>query len=115
MVHHQHLRQNVDDQKNENPIMKRYPPVQVADNVDEDDIKALQLELAKDKPRKDVVLPLFKKTFPERRQYVLLTQMSVADLTERYRGFLLPYAVSCQCALYISVYHYIILYIIYST
>lgn len=91
--------------------MKRYPPVQVADNVDEDDIKALQLELAKDKPRKDVVLPLFKKTFPERRHYVLSTQMSVADLTERYRGFLLPYAVSCQCALYISVCHYIILYI----
>ena len=66
--------------------MKRYPPVQVADNVDEDDIKAPQFDLAKDKPRKDVVLPLFKKTFPERRQYVLSTQMSIADLTERYRG-----------------------------
>ena len=62
--------------------MKHYPPVQVADNVDEDDIKALQVELAKDRRRKDVVLPLFKKTFPEQHQYILSTQMSVADLTE---------------------------------
>lgn len=57
-------------------------------------MKALQIELEKNKPRKDVVLPLLKETFPERRHFVLSTQVSVAELTERYKSFLLPYAVS---------------------
>ena len=57
-------------------------------------MKALQKELEKEKPRKDVVLPLLKETFPERRHFVLSTQVSVVELTERYKSFLLPYAVS---------------------
>lgn len=79
--------------KSDNPILKRYPPLRMTEEVDENDVQALQVELAKDKPRKDVVLPLIKNTFAERRQYVLSTQVSIADVTERYKSFLLPYAV----------------------
>ena len=79
--------------KSDNPILKRYPPLRMTEEIDENDVQALQVELAKDKPRKDVVLPLIKNTFAERRQYVLSTQVSIADVTERYKSFLLPYAV----------------------
>jgi hypothetical protein len=79
--------------------------LQPSGDIDEDKIKALQIELGKKKPRKDIVLPLLKETFPERRQFVLTTQVSVAELTERYKSFLLPYAVSVNSN-YVSI-HYL--------
>ena len=92
----------------ENPILQRYPPLQPSVDIDEDRIKALQTELGKEKPRKDIVLPLLKETFPERRQFVLSTQVSVAELTERYKSFLLPYAVSVNsnrvCISHLNIY-----------
>lgn len=74
-----------------NPIL-RYPPVQAGENTS-DDAEALQKELEKEKPRKDVVLPLFKRTFPERRQYILTTSDPVSEVTSKYKALLLPYAV----------------------
>ena len=56
--------------------------------------------------RKDV-LPLFKQTFPDRRQYILSTQTSVADIVMQYKGLSLPYAVSCEALLYIIAYCYL--------
>ena len=80
--------------KQENPIFQRYPAVEFGQHADENQVQALQKELEKEKPRKDVVLPLLKQTFPERRQYILSTHASVVELTERYRALILPYAVS---------------------
>ena len=91
----------------ENPILQRYPPLQPSVDIDEDRINALQTELGKEKPRKDILL-LLKETFPERRQFVLSMQVSVAELTERYKSFLLPYAVSVNsnrvCISYLNIY-----------
>lgn len=75
-------------------MLQRYPPLQIGNTDDGEAAEALCKELEKDKPRRDVVLPLFKETFPERRQYILSTQSSVAEITTRYKALSLPYAVS---------------------
>ena len=81
--------------KHEDHILARYPPMQyVADDVDEDKLKALQVELERVKPRRDIIVLLYKDTFTERRQFVLSAQViSVDDLIKRYKGFTLPYVV----------------------
>lgn len=55
--------------------------------------EALSKELEKDKPRRDVVLRCAKDTFTERRQYILTTETSVADIA-CYKALSLPYVVS---------------------
>lgn len=88
--------------KFEDPMLQRYPPVQLSDTCTDDGnaTEALSRELEKDKPRKDVVLPLLKETFAQRRHYILSTQTSVADITAQYKALLLPYAVSLYSTLY---------------
>ena len=85
-----------------NPMLQRYPPVQEGSScADDGDVEeALSKELEKDKPRRDIVLTLSKKTFVQRRQYILSTQTSVADITAQYKALLLPYAVSLYIILY---------------
>lgn len=79
--------------KTDNPVLQRYPPLEVSTD-DGKAAEALGKELEKEKPRKDVVLRLSKDTFTERRQYILSTQTSVAEIIARYKALSLPYMVS---------------------
>ena len=79
--------------KSDNPVLERYPPLEISDVDDGQAADALNRELEKDKPRKDV-LRCAKNLFTERRQYILSTQASVADIVSRYKALSLPYVVS---------------------
>ena len=67
-------------------ITFRYPPISSNDEVDEIAVTrshtALMKELAKDKPRKDVVLPLLKDTFTYRRSFIMYDARSVAEVLD---------------------------------
>ena len=80
--------------KSDNLVLERYPPLEISDVDDRQAADALNKELEKDKPRKDVVLQCAKNSFTERRQYILSTQASVADIISRYKALSLPYVVS---------------------
>ena len=77
--------------KTDNPVLQRYPPLEISTD-DGTAAEALCKELEKEKPRKDV-LRLSKDTFTERRQYILSTQTSVAEIIARYKALSLPYMV----------------------
>ena len=49
--------------KFEDPMLQRYPPVQIGDACTDDGnaAEALSRELKKDKPRRDIVLPLLRR------------------------------------------------------
>ena len=79
--------------KANNPVLQRYPPLEISSD-DSGAAEALSKELEKDKPRRDVVLRCAKDTFTERRQYILTTETSVADIIARYKALSLPYVVS---------------------
>ena len=51
-------------------------------------------ELMKDKPRKDVILPLVKDTFTYRCNFIMYDAKSVAEVLEKCPALKLTYAVS---------------------
>ena len=57
---------------------------------------ALQKEMDRENPRKDIILPLLKETFPSRRQHILgdSDDLSVTTILETYKPLSLPFAVS---------------------
>ncbi len=60
-------------------LTSRYPPLQPhgSDPVQEQHIQTIVKEMDKEKPRKDVLLPLMKSTFYVRRQHILDSEESV--------------------------------------
>jgi len=65
------------------------------DNVDaSDSIDALNIELEKPKPRKDVVLSLMKSTYYPRRTFILNDPGTVSNKVTKYSAFMMPSVVS---------------------
>ena len=60
----------------------------------ESNIRALSAEMESEKPRKDVYLPLMKRTFLQRREFVLTGARSVAEILQAYPALKLSPAVS---------------------
>lgn len=73
----------------------RYPVMRPVEDRDTDSEQALEKEMAKDKPRKEVVLSLMKNTFYSRRQYILCNEDPVTSKLERYSALRMP-PVVCQ-------------------
>ena len=89
-------------------LESRYPPVRPQEGSDSTadarNMQALQLETEKDKPRKEVVLPLMKATFYSRRHYILNEAESVVKVLERFPSLKMPsvvrwfvYVCVCSC------------------
>lgn len=90
------------------PSLARYPPLVQAD---EDTVaeEALKLEVQKERPRKEIIVPLMKKTFPSRRHYILTCAKSVHEILEMHKELKLPFAVSSKnfflCSLFILLFN----------
>ena len=89
-------------------LSQRYPSItEESDICRDEDSQALSVELAKERPKKDSVLPLMKRTFYARRQSILSdTSVPVATFLERFKAFTLTYVVSfaCMCLINLQVY-----------
>lgn len=76
-----------------------YPPLDESAVVDEEiyqrHLKALDAEIKKNSPRKDVVLNLMAVTFVNRREFVLEVAASALQILENFPAFRYPEAVSC--------------------
>lgn len=70
----------------------RYPSIrpQGDERTQQEHVQALSKELGKDKPRKEILLPLMKSTFYERRQYILNSCESVLTKLEKYPALRMP-------------------------
>ena len=79
-------------------VSSLYPPLdhsQAADDITfERHYSAMENELSKDKPRKEVVANLMRQTFIQRRDFVLNDAESVSQILGRYSGLKLPDIVS---------------------
>ena len=81
-------------------LLERYPEFSTSEassRVVTETQTALDKELEKDTPRKDVVLPLVKNTFPYRRPLVVQAasqKVSIETLIGQHKCLKLPYAVS---------------------
>ena len=82
-------------------VLTRYPPIcTLKEGYDHvalsRDLNALQKEMEKERPRKEVVLTLMKQTFIARREYILSDDgdVSFAGIVEKYKGITLPICVS---------------------
>ncbi len=73
----------------------RYPVI-TSDGKDKDvdSEQALEKEIGKDKPRKEVVMSLMKNTFYFRRQYILHSEESVITKLGKHSALRIPYVVS---------------------
>ena len=74
----------------------RYPRL-TSPNDDSDEQqneRALEVEMAKERPRRDTVLLLMKQTFFTRRQYILHNNESVVSKLAMYPGLKMPVVVS---------------------
>ncbi len=79
-------------------VLSRYPPIPDVGNDDISharNIKLLQKEMERDKPRKETVLSLLKQTFTSRREYILSEAEDVTATTilKEHQALSLPYAV----------------------
>lgn len=77
--------------------LSRYPPLDVTDGDDvtqSRNLGRLNTELTKDKPSKEVILPLVRQTFLARREAVLSSEDSIEDLLTEYPVLKLSYVVS---------------------
>ena len=73
--------------KSRTSLADRYPTLTVMDAESssyESNIRALSAEMESKKPRKDVYLPLMKRTFLQRREFVLTGARSVAEIIQAY-------------------------------
>ena len=90
--------------KSRTSLADRYPTLTVTDAESssyENNIRALSAEMESEKPRKDVYLPLMKRTFLQRREFVLTGARSVAEILQAYPALKLSpavcYTVMCNC------------------
>ena len=75
-----------------NTTLLRYPPVEETE-IDTTSAEALKCELTKERPRKELVLTLMKKTFPSRRTFILQDAKSVTEILLKHPELKLSYAV----------------------
>lgn len=69
----------------------RYPSITPGDaSVQQQHVQAISKELEKEKPRKDILLPLMKTTFYARRQYILANDDSVITKLEKFQALRMP-------------------------
>lgn len=74
-------------------LASRYPSIQQHGNdpVQQQQHKeAILKEMEKDKPRKDIILPLMKSTFYTRRQHILENEASVLVKLEKFPALKMP-------------------------
>ena len=67
------------------------------DDIEEErNVAALQKEMDRENPRKDIILPLLKETFTSRRQHILgdSDDLSATTILETYKPLSLPFVVS---------------------
>lgn len=81
-------------------VLSRYPPLRGTGGIDdieeERNVAALQKEMDRENPRKDIILPLLKETFTSRRQHILgdSDDLSATTILETYKPLSLPFVVS---------------------
>ena len=89
-------------------LLERYPTVCTSDTSSSgvsESQRALDRELEKETPRKDLVLPLLRSTFPSRRPLIVQAaskKVSIHTLIGQHKCLKLPYAVFI--ALYVECY-----------
>lgn len=86
-------------------LASRYPAVSPMDEGNTDSEKALANEMENEHPRRDIVLPLMKKTFHNRRQYILKSTESVVQKVTKFPALkmtavvrIIILSVLCACA-----------------
>ena len=67
------------------------------ENSEKINAEAIEKELDKEKPRKEVLLPLMKSTFPARRSYILHEAGSVNDTVQKYPALKMHFIVRVVC------------------
>lgn len=79
-------------------LESRYPKLTGSlDNTgDQQKERSIELEMEKDRPRKDIVLPLMKQTFYTRRRYLLHNDGSVVSKLTKYPALKMPPVVCIQ-------------------
>lgn len=81
-------------------LMKRYPPRLHNDTREDNETTAQHLaamvsEMGKKKPREIVLLPLLRRTYSARRDFITSTERcGVAEILKEYPGLQIPAAVS---------------------
>lgn len=81
-------------------VLSRYPPLRGTSSIDnvaeERNVAALNKEMDRENPRKDIILPLLKETFASRRQQILgdSDDLSVTTILETHKPLSLSFAVS---------------------
>ena len=77
-------------------VLNRYPPLKLDGDSDECSQQALDEELERPTPRKEMVLLLQKKTFTTRRGFILSESgtLPVSSITQKHKLLSIPYAVS---------------------
>lgn len=78
-------------------LSDRYPPIASYESggSNDEDSQALVVELAKERPRKDTVLPLMKRTFCMRRQFIVTDScVPVSAMVAKFKGLSPMYVVS---------------------
>ena len=74
-------------------LVSRYPPLQHHGNdpsQQQQTSQAILKEMEKEKPRKDILLPLLRSTFCVRRQYILESNESVIAKLEKFPALKMP-------------------------
>ena len=73
-------------------LESRYPSIHpnLSDELQDTQHQAIEKELQKDKPRKDILLPLMKSTFYTRRQAILRSDDTVTNKLEKYSALKMP-------------------------
>lgn len=80
-------------------LASRYPSIQPHGNdtaQQQIHTQAILKEMDKEKPRKDILLPLMKTTFHARRQYILESEDSVLTKLEKFPALKMPSLVGCM-------------------
>lgn len=93
----------------ETELTRRYPVVST--NMDIEDPSTISRheggiaeELAKTKPRDTVLLPLLKKTYGERRLFIVNSASSITDIKTRYPALSRPAVVRSSCSNHVQKY-----------
>ena len=83
-------------------IHSRYPAVELeGDEITyKRNCTAIMKECEKNKPRKDIILPLLKETYSYRRSYILHDAISAMDVLHKFPPLNKTYAVSGWCHFY---------------
>lgn len=83
-------------------LLNRYPPISEGKHdaaSTERNMIALQREMQKERPRKDVILSLLSQTFETRRDEILSdgSNVTVTSIISTHKALTFPYAVCAEC------------------